>query len=128
MLFGAQEPSPRELLLLEPAAVGALVCCGWGVRQGRGALRARELARPRGLHRYQVLPIPNLKWILGSLVLSRERGKGRTGTCGFMLATVLSILDNPDISHLINSCGKGWGFFASKATGKEKNPEFAKAN
>lgn len=79
--------------------------------------------------RCQVLPTPSLKWIFGSLVLSREGGKDRKGTCGFMLATVPSVLDNPDISHLIYSCGREKrGFFVSKGKGKEKNPELAKAN
>lgn len=104
MLFGAQEPSPCEVIVT--------TCCSW-LGLGRNWQHGT---------RYQVLPNPGPKWILGRLVLSWGGGKDRTGVCGFVLATVPSAWSSPDISHLIDSWGREKrGVCASEGQGKEIN-------
>lgn len=112
MLFGAHEPSPCELLIVTSG-------CSW-LALGRSW---------QDCTRYQVLPSPSPKWILGRLVLSWEGAKDRTGTCGFVLATVPMSWSSPGISHLIYSRGgEKRGVCTSEGKGKEINSELAKAN
>lgn len=89
----------------------------------------QELAGPGGCTRNQVLPTLSLEQILGSLVLSWEGGKHRTGTSGFVLAVVPSVLEQPrHLSPGLFLWKRKEGGFASKGKRKEKNPELAKAN